>query len=118
MKSKLIVKHFGPIEIADLDLKSVNVFIGPQASGKSTLAKLYTICNSPRLYHNFDDKKNSFFSITKNKEDLELFKEPRLFSIEELQPLIINTIPTITINFFIIFLSFHLVESAQVDLWS
>mgnify|MGYP003609385535 CR=1 FL=1 len=83
MKSKLIVKNFGPIEHADLDLKSVNVFIGPQASGKSTLAKLYTICNSPRLYHNFNEKRISFFSITKNKEDLELFKEPSFDKFKE-----------------------------------
>ncbi len=78
MNSRLIVKNFGPIESADLDLKSVNVFIGPQASGKSTIAKLYTICNSPRLYHDFNDKRNSYFSNTKNKEDLELFKEPSI----------------------------------------
>ena len=75
MKSKLIIKNFGPIEHADLELKSVNVFIGPQASGKSTIAKLYTICNSPRLYHNIDEKKNHFYSIN-NTDDLELFKKP------------------------------------------
>ena len=83
MKSKLIVKNFGPIDSADLDLKSVNVFIGPQASGKSTVAKLYTICNSPRLYHHFNDKRYSFFSITKNKEDLEFFKEPSFEKFKE-----------------------------------
>ena len=49
MKSKLIVRNFGPIESATLNLSNVNVFIGPQASGKSTLAKLYTICTSPIL---------------------------------------------------------------------
>lgn len=83
MNSKLIVKNFGPIENADLDLKNVNVFIGPQASGKSTLAKLYTICNSPRLYHNFNEKRISYFSITKKKEDLELFKEPSFEKFKE-----------------------------------
>lgn len=83
MKSKLIVKNFGPIDNADLDLKNVNVFIGPQASGKSTLAKLYTICNSPRLYHNFKEGRRSYYSITKNKEDLELFKEPSFSKFKE-----------------------------------
>lgn len=83
MKSKLIVKNFGPIDNADLDLKSVNVFIGPQASGKSTLAKLYTICNSPKLYHDFDEGSRSFFSITKNKEELDLFKEPSFNKFKE-----------------------------------
>lgn len=83
MKSTLKIKNFGPIESADLELKSVNVFIGPQASGKSTLAKLYTICNSPRLYHNFNEKRNPFFSLSKNKEDLELFKEPSFDKFKE-----------------------------------
>lgn len=40
---KLIVKNFGPIREAELDLKKVTVFIGEQASGKSVLAKLITI---------------------------------------------------------------------------
>lgn len=57
MKSKLIVKNFGPIENARLNLRNVNVFIGPQASGKSTLAKLYTICKSPILFHNLKNNK-------------------------------------------------------------
>ena len=44
MNEKLIVKNFGPIREAELDLKKVTVFIGPQGSGKSALAKLVAIC--------------------------------------------------------------------------
>lgn len=51
MKALLTVQNFGPIKDAKLDLRDVNVLIGPQASGKSTLAKLYTICKSPILFH-------------------------------------------------------------------
>ncbi len=43
MNEKLIVKDFGPIKNAALDLKKVTVFIGPQGSGKSALAKLAAI---------------------------------------------------------------------------
>ena len=50
MQSRLIVKNFGPITSVDLDLRNVNVFIGPQASGKSALAKLYTIFKAPRKF--------------------------------------------------------------------
>lgn len=50
MKSILHVKNFGPIKDAKLDLRNVNVLIGPQASGKSTLAKLFAICKSPVMY--------------------------------------------------------------------
>lgn len=50
MQSKLIVKNFGPIKDVDLVLKNVNALIGPQASGKSTLAKIFTIFKSPRKF--------------------------------------------------------------------
>jgi hypothetical protein len=50
MQSQLTIKRFGPIKAATLDLRDVNVFIGPQASGKSTIAKLYTICKSPLAF--------------------------------------------------------------------
>ena len=59
MQSRLIVKNFGPIDFVDLDLRNVNVFIGPQASGKSALAKLYTIFKAPRKFiKNFEGKEN------------------------------------------------------------
>ena len=44
MNEKLTVKNFGPIKNAELDLKKVTIFIGPQGSGKSALAKLVAIC--------------------------------------------------------------------------
>ncbi|MCW3074275.1 MAG: hypothetical protein JWP69_1344 [Flaviaesturariibacter sp.] len=59
MQSQLIVKNFGPIEYVDLNLRNVNVFIGPQASGKSALAKIYTIFKAPRKFLN-DIKSNVF----------------------------------------------------------
>lgn len=38
---KITIKNFGPItEIIDLEIKDLMVFIGPQATGKSTVAKL------------------------------------------------------------------------------
>ncbi len=43
MSEKLIVKNFGPIKDAEIDLKKVTIFIGEQAGGKSTLAKLVAI---------------------------------------------------------------------------
>ncbi len=42
---KLIVKNFGPIREAELDLRKVTVLIGEQASGKSVVAKLVAICH-------------------------------------------------------------------------
>ena len=45
MGKRLIVKNFGPIKDVDLDLKKINVFIGPQGSGKSSLAKIISFCS-------------------------------------------------------------------------
>jgi predicted ATPase len=40
---KLIIKNFGPVLNAELELKAVNLLIGEQSVGKSTIAKLITI---------------------------------------------------------------------------
>lgn len=42
---KLIVKNIGPIKEAKLELRKVNVLIGTQSTGKSTLAKIACYCN-------------------------------------------------------------------------
>ena len=46
----LKVRNFGPIKDVTLNLKNVNVFIGQQASGKSALAKIFTIFKAPRKF--------------------------------------------------------------------
>lgn len=40
---KLYVENFGPVKRAEVELRDVNMFIGEQSVGKSTLAKLITI---------------------------------------------------------------------------
>ncbi|MCR4920286.1 MAG: AAA family ATPase [Bacteroidaceae bacterium] len=42
--SRIIIKNVGPIKNVDINLKKVNVFIGPQGSGKSTIAKIVSFC--------------------------------------------------------------------------
>ena len=37
---KIIIKDFGPISHLEFEIKKINVFFGPQASGKSTVCKL------------------------------------------------------------------------------
>lgn len=39
MKQKIIIKNFGPIEEVEMEINDFAIFIGPQASGKSTIAK-------------------------------------------------------------------------------
>lgn len=44
MKEKLIIKNFGPIKSVELDLGKITVLIGEQATGKSTIAKVLSMC--------------------------------------------------------------------------
>lgn len=39
------IRKIGPIAKADLDLNKINVFMGPQSSGKSTIAKICSQCS-------------------------------------------------------------------------
>ena len=40
----IIIKNFGPIKEADIELKRINVIIGPQSSGKSCVLKTACYC--------------------------------------------------------------------------
>ena len=42
---RLIIENIGPIKYVDLELAKVNVFVGPQGAGKSTLAKIISFCS-------------------------------------------------------------------------
>lgn len=43
LKEKLIVKNFGPIVKAEIDIKPFMVFIGESGSGKSVILKLLSL---------------------------------------------------------------------------
>lgn len=42
--ASIIIKNIGPIKEAQFDLNKINVFMGPQSSGKSTIAKIISYC--------------------------------------------------------------------------
>lgn len=42
---KLTIKKFGPIEKVEIELKRINVILGPQSSGKSTVLKVACFCD-------------------------------------------------------------------------
>jgi predicted ATPase len=42
--ASIIIKNIGPIKEASFDLNKINVFMGPQSSGKSTIAKIISYC--------------------------------------------------------------------------
>ncbi|TMM58493.1 ATP-binding protein [Maribacter algarum] len=64
MAETLHIKNFGPIKEAKIDVKDMMIFIGKQASGKSTLAKIITILND------FNFRQND---STKLKNELEKY---------------------------------------------
>ena len=41
----LTLRNIGPVREVNVDLNLINVFIGPQSSGKSTVAKIISFCN-------------------------------------------------------------------------
>ena len=43
MTSTLNIRHFGPIKDAQVTFNRFTIFVGPQGSGKSTIAKLYSM---------------------------------------------------------------------------
>jgi predicted ATPase len=55
-RAKLIVKNFGPLKDIEIEVREMVTFIGAQASGKSTLAKLLSILEdeSFRIKHNLN----------------------------------------------------------------
>ncbi len=83
MESKLQIKDFGPIKNVNLTLRNVNVFIGPQASGKSAIAKIFTIFKAPRKFFyktQLNGEHNSFATSPTYAEIVEVFEEYNISS--------------------------------------
>lgn len=70
-RAKLIVKNFGPLKDIEIEVREMVTFIGAQASGKSTLAKLLSIFEDENFRRDdlitFEDelKKYNIFSYLK-----------------------------------------------------
>ncbi len=43
--AKLSLQNIGPLKKVDIELNKINIFMGPQSIGKSTVAKLISFCN-------------------------------------------------------------------------
>ena len=68
MKKKLIIDNIGPIKHVELDLKRVNVIIGPQSAGKSCILKIACFCAWAEKRIQLEQGKNGFddFSYVKD----------------------------------------------------
>lgn len=45
---KIIIKYLGPVRELEMEIKDFNLFIGEQATGKSTVAKLSVLDTTNR----------------------------------------------------------------------
>ncbi len=42
--TKILIQHIGPISNVEIELNKINILMGPQSSGKSTIAKIISYC--------------------------------------------------------------------------
>lgn len=67
---KLIIENIGPIEYVELDLKRINVIIGPQSAGKSCVLKIACFCAWAEKRIQLEQDKNGFDSPLYMEENL------------------------------------------------
>ena len=81
MSEKLTIKNFGPIKEMTIDLRKVNVLIGEQATGKSTIGKILAVCRYFSYINDFDyfEKEGSAFSWGLTSWGLDEFIKPDTF---------------------------------------
>lgn len=70
MKKKLIIDKIGPINHVELDLKRVNVIIGPQSAGKSCILKIACFCAWAEKRIQLEQGKNGFADFSFVKENI------------------------------------------------
>jgi predicted ATPase len=58
----ITIKNIGPIKDVTLDLNKVNIIMGPQSSGKSTIAKIISYCQWVEKRYILDGEFNYVFS--------------------------------------------------------
>lgn len=90
MATKLTIKNFGPIKEAELDLRKTTVFIGPQGSGKSVLAKLIAVFRIIEIKHEI--KESALKSYCKDYNIHNFFKKKTCFHLY-------NTLSQLKIDF-------------------
>ncbi len=81
----LIVKNIGAIKFIDINLNRVNVIMGPQSSGKSTIAKIISYCQWVEKRFILDGKfEYKFLEIFLNfhRIDISYFSEDSLIDYE------------------------------------
>ncbi|GEM56521.1 hypothetical protein B0A58_13955 [Flavobacterium branchiophilum NBRC 15030 = ATCC 35035] len=90
-KAKLIVKNFGPLKDIEIEVRDMVTFIGAQASGKSTLAKLLSIFEDVDFREedkaSFEEalKKYSIYSYLNEESSISYIKGTIHFQYQSIQ---------------------------------
>jgi predicted ATPase len=79
--NSLIIKNIGAIKHVDIELNQINVIMGPQSSGKSTIAKIISYCQwvekrfllDGKYHHKFSEQFMDFHRIDENYFSSESF---------------------------------------------
>lgn len=84
--AKIIIRNVGPIKEAEFDLNKVNVFMGPQSSGKSTIAKIISYCTwvekdvaTSQSLKSYQDNKSYFKEHIENFHKIKGYFRPDSF---------------------------------------
>ncbi|KAF2510204.1 AAA family ATPase [Flavobacterium zhairuonense] len=95
-RAKLIVKNFGPLKDIDIEVREMVTFIGAQASGKSTLAKLISILEDENFRR---DNQSKFEDELKKYNIFSFFSEKSIISYKTYDPK--SSYPTVSsFNFY------------------
>ena len=70
---KLVIKDIGPIQSVSLDLKKINVVIGPQSAGKSCILKIACFCAWAEKRILLEQGKNGFANFSYVIDNLIVF---------------------------------------------
>ena len=70
---KLVIKNIGPIQSVSLDLKKINVVIGPQSAGKSCILKIACFCAWAEKRILLEQGKNGFANFSYVIDNLIVF---------------------------------------------
>ena len=74
---KIIIENVGPIKSVEIDLNKINVFMGPQSSGKSTIAKIISYCLWVEKNCIISDSTEKFDTPEKFYSEIEIFHDMR-----------------------------------------
>lgn len=69
----LIIRNVGPIKEVDIELNKINVFIGPQSCGKSTINKIACYLSWVEKKVSLDQSFDFFYEETAFRKHLEIF---------------------------------------------